>query len=102
MACIAVAARLADASASAAIYAAPERRPNKLGGARSFQFGLTSAPIAPQTVHTMCDPNAGTGASSGQWLTSAYLAAFRLFRHGRKPGIGMLSIPALRQRAARG
>jgi len=52
-------------------------------------------------AHTMRGPNAGAGASSGQWLTSAYLTAFRLFRHGRKPGIGMLSIPALRQRAAR-
>jgi hypothetical protein len=77
-------------------------QPNKLGGALSFQFSLASAPIAPHAVHTMRGPNAGAGASSGQWLTSAYLTAFRLFRHGRKPGIGMLSIPALRQRAARG
>jgi hypothetical protein len=27
--------------------------PNKFAGARSFQFGLASAPIAPQTVQTM-------------------------------------------------
>jgi len=65
-------------------------------------FGRASAPIAPQAAHTMRGASAGPGMSSGQWLTSAYLAAFRLFRHGRKPGIGMLSIPALRQRAARG
>jgi len=38
--------------------------PNKLTGEHSAQFGLASAPIAPQIVQTMRGPNDGTGTSS--------------------------------------
>jgi len=40
------------------------RGPNKLAGARSFQFGRASAPIAPQTVQTIRGQNDGTVRSS--------------------------------------
>jgi hypothetical protein len=38
--------------------------PNNQIGARSFQFGRASAPIAPQTVHNMRGQNAGKATSS--------------------------------------
>jgi hypothetical protein len=43
----------------------PAAGPNRLPGARSFQFGLASAPIASQTVQTIRGPNEGTATSSG-------------------------------------
>jgi hypothetical protein len=44
--------------------------PNKLTGARSFQFGRTSAPIAPQAVQAMRGPKEGTVTSPVRLLTS--------------------------------
>ena len=40
--------------------------PNRQADARSFQFGLTSPPIAPQTVQTMRGPKDGTTTSSAK------------------------------------
>jgi len=40
------------------------RGPYKLAGARSFQLGRASAPIAPHTVQTMRGQNDGTVSSS--------------------------------------
>ena len=47
-----------------------EETPNKLGGARSCQFGRASAPIAPHTVQTMRGPKAGTASPSAKAPTS--------------------------------
>jgi hypothetical protein len=45
--------------------------PNKLTGALSFQFSRASAPIAPQTMHTMRGPKAGTGITALAWTHQA-------------------------------
>jgi hypothetical protein len=54
----------ADVEAQKADMGVSVFAPNNQIGARSFQFGRASAPIAPQTVHNMRGQNAGKATSS--------------------------------------
>jgi hypothetical protein len=54
-----------------AVVKGHDGRPNKLRGARSFQLGRASTPIAPHTVHTMRGPKNGTTTSSAKEETSS-------------------------------
>ena len=60
------------------------RAPNKLAGARSFQLGRASAPIAPQIVETKRGPNDGTEQTKelGELAQKATLAAVEPLKTG--------------------